>query len=60
MQAGDAVQLAFASRAEPVPANNGEFYVRQGPLFYAVGIPAIRKSNKDYPLPGFHDYFFFR
>jgi len=56
---GDTIELSFGASAEPVPANNGEFYVRRGPLFYAVGIPAIMKAIKDYPVPGFHDYLLF-
>ena len=56
---GDALEVSFRSSAEPVPANNGEFYVRRGPLFYAVGIPAIMKSIKDFPVAGFHDYLAF-
>jgi hypothetical protein len=58
-QKGDVLQLAFGSSAQPVPANNGEFYVRKGPLFYAVGIPAIMRSIKDFPVAGFHDYLAF-
>ncbi len=58
-QAGDAVELSFGAEAQPVPANNGEFYVRRGPLFYALPIAAIKRPIKDYPVPGFHDYFFF-
>jgi hypothetical protein len=42
-----------------VPSNNGEFYVRRGPLFYALPIEAIKRPVKDYPLPGFHDYLVF-
>jgi hypothetical protein len=57
--AGDALSLALDSDARPVPCNNGEFYVRRGPLLYAMPIPAIRRAAKDYPLAGFHDYFFF-
>jgi DUF1680 family protein len=58
-QAGDTVALAFGADVQPVPAHNGEFYLRRGPLFYAVGIAAIKKSNRDYPLPDFHDYLVF-
>ena len=53
---GDAVALSFRAEVRPVPANNGEFYLRRGPLFYAMGIPGIRNAIKDYPLPGYHDY----
>jgi hypothetical protein len=56
---GDAVDLSFGAEAQPVPANNGEFYVRRGPLFYALPIAAIKRAVKDYPLPGFHDYLVF-
>jgi len=55
-QKSDAVGLSFGAAVQPVPANNGEFYVRRGPLFYAMGIPGIRNATKDYPVPGFHDY----
>jgi len=58
-QAGDVVHLAYGADVRPVPATNGEFYLRRGPLFYAVGIPAIMKATKDYPLPDFHDYLVF-
>ncbi len=58
-KAGDAVNLSFGAQAQPVPANNGEFYVRRGPLFYALPIAAIKRPVKDYPLPGFHDYLVF-
>jgi hypothetical protein len=58
-QANDAIELSFGAEAQVVPANNGEFYVRRGPLFYALPIAAIKRPIKDYPLPGFHDYFFF-
>ena len=58
-QAGDIVELSFGAEAQPVPANNGEFYVRRGPLFYALPISAIKRSVKDYPLPAFHDYLMF-
>lgn len=53
---GDAVVVNFGADVQPVPAGNGEFYLRRGPLFYALAIPAVRQSTKDYPLPGFHDY----
>ena len=56
---GDAIDLSFGAEAQPVPSNNGEFYVRRGPLFYALPIAAIRRPVKDYPLPGFHDYLVF-
>ncbi|HEY1849060.1 MAG TPA: beta-L-arabinofuranosidase domain-containing protein [Opitutaceae bacterium] len=56
---GDTVSLRFVSDVTPIPCNNGEFYVRRGPLLYALPIAAIKKANKDYPLPGFHDYLFF-
>ncbi|HMD60831.1 MAG TPA: beta-L-arabinofuranosidase domain-containing protein, partial [Opitutaceae bacterium] len=36
-QAGDTVSLSFGAAVQPVPANNGEFYLRRGPLFYALG-----------------------
>jgi len=55
-QKGDTVALSFGAEVRPVPANNGEFYVRRGPLFYAIGIPGILGAIKDYPLPGYHDY----
>jgi hypothetical protein len=58
-QSGDAVTLSFGAEAQPVPANNGEFYVRRGPLFYALPIGAEKRAVKDYPLPGFHDYLVF-
>jgi hypothetical protein len=58
-ESADRVTLTFAADVQPVPANNGEFYVRRGPLLYAVPIAAIRRSVKDYPVAGFHDYFFF-
>lgn len=57
--AGDTVDVSFGAQAQPVPANNGEFYVRRGPLFYALPIAAIKRPVKDYPLPGFHDYLVF-
>ena len=56
---GDTITLSLGCSVEPVPAHNGEFYVRRGPLFYAVGIPAIMKAIKDYPVAGFHDYLAF-
>ncbi|MGA2443868.1 MAG: beta-L-arabinofuranosidase domain-containing protein [Opitutaceae bacterium] len=55
-QSGDIINLSFGADVQPVPANNGEFYVRRGPLFYALAIPSVKKATKDYPLPGFHDY----
>jgi hypothetical protein len=55
-QAGDSVGLSYGAVVEPVPATNGEFYIRRGPLFYAVGIPGILGPIKDFPLKGFHDY----
>jgi DUF1680 family protein len=55
-QAGDRVDITFDATATPVPANNGEYYLRRGPLFYAVGIPGIKNAVKDFPVPGFHDY----
>jgi uncharacterized protein len=58
-QAGDAVEISFGAEVQPVPANNGEFYVRRGPLFYALPIAAIKRPIKDYPVPGFHDYLMF-
>jgi hypothetical protein len=58
-QAGDAIDLSFGAQAQPVPANNGEFYVRRGPLFYALPIAAIKRPVKDFPVPGFHDYLMF-
>jgi uncharacterized protein len=58
-QAGDAVDISFGAQVQPVPANNGEFYVRRGPLFYALPIAAIKRPIKDYPVPGFHDYLMF-
>jgi hypothetical protein len=56
---GDSVDVSFGAEAQPVPANNAEFYVRRGPLFYALPIAAIKRPVKDYPLPGFHDYLVF-
>ena len=56
-QAGDQLSLEFEAQVQPVPANNKEFYLRYGPLFYAYPIPSRMKAVKDYPLPGFHDYF---
>jgi DUF1680 family protein len=58
-KAGDTLDLVLDSDARPVPCNNGEFYVRRGPLLYGMGIAAIKRANKDYPVPGFHDYLFF-
>jgi hypothetical protein len=58
-QAGDAIDLSFGAQAQPVPANNGEFYVRRGPLFYALPIAATKRAVKDYPVSGFHDYLVF-
>ena len=58
-KSGDEIDVSFGARAQPVPANNGEFYVQRGPLLYALPIEAIRRPVKDYPLPGFHDYLFF-
>ena len=58
-QKGDTITVSFGASVEPVPAHNGEFFVRRGPLFYAVGIPAILKPVKDYPVAGFHDYLAF-
>lgn len=55
-QKGDSIALSFGAAVEPVPANNGQFYLRRGPLFWAIGIPGIRGAIKDYPLPGYHDY----
>jgi len=52
----DTLVLKLGAQVEPVPANNGEFYLRYGPLFYALAIPADMKAIKDYPIPGFHDY----
>jgi DUF1680 family protein len=58
-QSGDTVELSFGADTQLVPANNGEFYVRRGPLFYALPIAALKRAVKDYPLPGFHDYLIF-
>jgi DUF1680 family protein len=58
-KSGDSVNLSFGAAVQPVPANNGEFYVRRGPLFYGLVIPSVKKATKDYPLPGFHDYLAF-
>jgi hypothetical protein len=58
-QSGDRVQLSFGAQPQPVPANNGQYYVRRGPLFYALPVAAIKRPVKDYPLPNFHDYLFF-
>jgi DUF1680 family protein len=55
-QSGDVVHLSFGADVQPVPASNGEFYVRRGPLFYAVPFASIKEPIKDYPVPGFHDY----
>jgi uncharacterized protein len=55
-RAGDSLGVVFKAQVQPVPANNREFYVRFGPLFYAYPIPSVMKSIKDYPLPDFHDY----
>ncbi|MCX6925251.1 MAG: glycoside hydrolase family 127 protein, partial [Verrucomicrobia bacterium] len=54
---GDQLSLELEAQVQPVPANNKEFYLRYGPLFYALPIPSQMKAVKDYPLPGFHDYF---
>ncbi len=56
---GDTLTLRFHADAQPVPANNGEFYIRRGPLVYALGIDATKQASKDYPVAGFHDYFVF-
>jgi hypothetical protein len=56
---GDTVDVSFGAEAQPVPANNAEYYVRRGPLFYALPIAPIKRPVKDYPLPGFHDYLVF-
>jgi uncharacterized protein len=58
-RAGDAIDLSYGADVQPVPANNGEFYVRRGPLFYALPIEGIKRAIKDYPVPGFHDYLVF-
>jgi hypothetical protein len=58
-RAGDAISLSFGAQAQPVPSNNGEFYVRRGPLFYALPIKAIKRPVKDFPVAGFHDYLVF-
>lgn len=55
-RAGDVVKIAFGADVQTIPAHNGEFYLRRGPLFYALAIPAEKKATKDYPRPGFHDY----
>jgi hypothetical protein len=55
-QPGDTVDVSFGADPQPVPANNGQYYVRRGPLFYGLPVAAIRRPVKDYPLPGFHDY----
>ncbi len=54
---GDKLSLELEAQVQPVPANNKEFYLRYGPLFYALAIPCQMKAVKDYPVPGFHDYF---
>lgn len=53
---GDMLSVAFDTQIQPVPANNKEFYLRYGPLFYALAIPAEMKPIKNYPVPDFHDY----
>jgi hypothetical protein len=58
-RAGDAIELSFGAEPQQVPANNGEFYIRRGPLFYALPIAPIMRAVKDYPVPGFHDYLVF-
>jgi hypothetical protein len=58
-KSGDVISLSFGADVQPVPANNGEFYLRRGPLFYALAIPSVKKATKNYPLPRFHDYLVF-
>jgi DUF1680 family protein len=55
-QKGDSVAVTFGVTTTPIPATNGEFYLRRGPLFYAVGVPGIKQPVKNFPLPQFHDY----
>ncbi len=55
-RAGDRLTISFGADVQPIAAHNGEFYLRRGPLFYALAIPAVKRTTKDYPLPGFHDY----
>ena len=54
---GDTLKMVFNSEVQLVPANNREFYLRDGPLFYAYAIPSEMRAIKDYPLPDFHDYY---
>jgi uncharacterized protein len=58
-KAGDTVDISFGATTQPVPSSNGEYYVRRGPLFYAMPIAATKRAVKDYPLKGFHDYLVF-
>jgi len=58
-RAGDSLGLSFGADVRLVPSTNGEYYIRRGPLLYAIGIAAIMKPIKDYPVAGFHDYLVF-
>jgi hypothetical protein len=54
---GDNLAVTFKAQVQLVPANNKEFYLRYGPLFYAYAIPSEMKAIKNYALPDFHDYY---
>jgi len=54
---GDTLTVVFHAQIQMVPANNKEFYLRHGPLFYAYAIPSEMKAIKNYSLPDFHDYY---
>ena len=54
---GDNLAVSFKAQVQLVPANNQEFYLRYGPLFYGYAIPSEMKAIKNYALRDFHDYY---
>jgi len=54
--AGDRIRLSFGAKLQLIQANNGEFYLRHGPLFYVFPVPTVfTPTKKRYAIPGFHD-----
>jgi hypothetical protein len=54
---GDTLALVFGTQVQMVPANNHEFYLRDGPLFYAYAIPTEMKATKNSSRTDFQDYY---
>ena len=55
-QTGDKITLSFAPEIVRKKAPNGEIFWRRGPLVFALPIPAVQTSIKQYPVKGFDDW----